>query len=122
MKQHRILIRLVILAVWVSTLLAGCASPTTQVPAPTQPPAPTPTQAPPPPTDTPVVFETLEPWELIFEKDVDHPVRMAAFIDQNFGLTGGANMEGQAHLTTDGGQTWTQGTNSSGCLFAVDVL
>jgi len=69
-----------------------------------------------------VVFETLEPWELVYEMDIPQGVRMAAFIDQNFGLTGGPDSTGKAHITQDGGKTWTAAGNSSGCLFAVDVI
>jgi hypothetical protein len=39
---------------------------------------------------------------------------MAAFLDKNFGLTGGADSAGRAHVTTDGGQTWTLAESSAG--------
>ena len=61
-------------------------------------------------------------WEVVLQTEVEQPVRMAAFLDGTFGLTGGADNAGRAHYTSDGGQTWTKATNSSGCLFALDIV
>ncbi len=61
-------------------------------------------------------------WQVIYRTKVDQPVRLAAFMDESFGFTGGANNEGRAYLTTDGGQTWTMSPGSSGCLFSLDVI
>ncbi len=39
-------------------------------------------------------------------------MRMAAFLDESFGITGGAGDVGKAHYTSDGGQTWTVADSS----------
>jgi hypothetical protein len=44
-------------------------------------------------------------WEVVLQTEVTQPVRMGAFLDENFGLTGGAS--NRAYVTTDGGQAWT---------------
>jgi hypothetical protein len=41
-------------------------------------------------------------------------LRMAAFLDENFGVTGGAGDIGKAAYTLDGGKTWTMADNSGG--------
>ncbi len=40
--------------------------------------------------------------------------RMAAFLDENFGITGGAGDVGKARYTSDGGKTWTTADSSGG--------
>jgi photosystem II stability/assembly factor-like uncharacterized protein len=49
-------------------------------------------------------------------------MRVAAFLDESFGLTGGPADVGRANATTDGGQTWTLAQSSAGCLFGLDVV
>jgi len=120
MKHYHRMIVMFILALLFAWTLSGCSSPATQAPeptqapAPTQPPAPTSTTAPVMDTATPVVVEDTGPWELIIKTTVEQPVRMAAFMDENFGVTGGADSTGQAYYTTDGGASWTRSTASSG--------
>lgn len=41
-------------------------------------------------------------------------MRMAAFLNTSFGLSGGAGDVGKAHLTSDGGQTWSIADSSGG--------
>jgi photosystem II stability/assembly factor-like uncharacterized protein len=119
MKRYLAVTMIGLLALLASAV--GCAPMATPPPAaPTQVPveptaAAVPTQAP-----TQAAAESL--WEVVRETRVEQPVRMAAFLDETFGLTGGANYEGRAHYTTDGGQTWTMAETSSGCLFAFDVV
>ena len=98
----------VLLAVLAAVLMAGCR------PAATPPP---PTDVPPTPTETPVV-PTEEPqaqWEVILKKRLEQPVRMAAFFDETFGVTGGGSgAAGKAQYSTDGGQTWSMADTSGG--------
>jgi hypothetical protein len=96
-------------------VLASCGSPAGQ-------PAPTLTPAQPTLTAMPGEEAISSPWKVVVKTEVNQPVRMAAFFDDKFGLTGGANMEGQAHFTSDGGQTWTRSESSSGCLFSLDIV
>ncbi|MFC1975890.1 hypothetical protein ACFLXQ_05790 [Chloroflexota bacterium] len=106
-KRMRYLKISVLLTVLASIMMAGCT------PAATPPP---PTDVPPAPTEPPVV-PTEEPraqWEVILEKRVDQPARITAFLDETFGVTGGAGGAGRAHYTTDGGQTWTMAESSGG--------
>ena len=90
-----------------SISLVGCASPPTPAPA-AEVKAESATAA------APVQAETTETWEVVLETRVEQPVRMAAFLDETFGLTGGADSAGKAQLTADGGQTWTMAESSSG--------
>lgn len=41
-------------------------------------------------------------------------LRIAVFLDENFGLNGGAGDVGKARYTLDGGKTWTQVDTSGG--------
>jgi photosystem II stability/assembly factor-like uncharacterized protein len=74
------------------------------------------------PTAAPTVAERQPRWEVVLQTEVTQPVRMAAFLDGTFGLTGGADNAGRAHVTTDGGQSWTMAESSLGCLFALDIV
>ena len=105
MKQPLTITSVCLLAL--SIALIGCASPSAPTPAAEVEAAATATAAPAP-------TESTEPWQVVLETRVEQPVRMAAFQNESFGLTGGADSAGQAHLTTDGGQTWTMSESSSG--------
>jgi len=61
-------------------------------------------------------------WELIKEIKVKQPVRLAAFYNEDFGVTGGYSGNGKTHYTTDGGVTWTKSEQSGGCIYGVDVI
>lgn len=61
-------------------------------------------------------------WEMIIQIVVPQPVRMAAFFDENFGVTGGFSGKGKANVTTDGGKTWTLSESSGGCLYGIEVI
>jgi hypothetical protein len=95
------------LGVLVLTLVAGC------VLAATHPP----TGVPPAPTE-PVLVSTGEPqsqWQVVVpQPKVGEKLRMAAFFNESFGLTGGAGDAGKARYTSDGGQTWTMADSSGG--------
>jgi len=54
-------------------------------------------------------WKAVDPQPKVGEK-----LRMAAFFDESFGLTGGAGDPGKARYTSDGGQTWTQADTSGG--------
>jgi photosystem II stability/assembly factor-like uncharacterized protein len=58
----------------------------------------------------------------VHQKKAEQPVRMAAFLDETFGVTGGATGAGKAHYTTDGGATWTMAESSGGCLYGVEIV
>jgi hypothetical protein len=90
-----------------SISLVGCAPPAT--PAPTAEP-----KAEPIATATLVQAETSDRWDVVLQTKVEQPVRMAAFLNDTFGLTGGADSAGKAHYTADGGQIWTMAESSSG--------
>lgn len=51
-------------------------------------------------------------WKVVLQVKVEQPVRMAAFLDEDFGLTGGAS--NRAYVTTDGGQAWTMAESGLG--------
>jgi photosystem II stability/assembly factor-like uncharacterized protein len=75
------------------------------------------------PTEAPVV-PTEEPkaWEVVLQTKVEQPVRIAAFLDETFGVTGGATGAGKTHYTTDGGATRTMAESSGGCLYGMDIV
>ncbi len=54
-------------------------------------------------------WKVVVPQTLFAEK-----LRIAAFLDENFGVTGGAGDIGKARYTSDGGKTWSQADSSGG--------
>jgi photosystem II stability/assembly factor-like uncharacterized protein len=62
------------------------------------------------------------PWKIVIDTQVKQPVRMAAFLNESFGVTGGFSGAGKANRTTDGGQTWTMSDSSGGCLFGIEIV
>jgi len=94
MKSTRFII---LLGVLVSTLVAGCVLAATQLPTGVT-------------TEKPQAqWKVVVPQTLFAEK-----LRMAAFFNENFGLTGGAGDVGKAKYTSDGGKTWTTADSSGG--------
>jgi photosystem II stability/assembly factor-like uncharacterized protein len=87
-------------------LVVGC------VPATSAPPA----------TAIPTQAKSAGPWQVVLQKEIEHPIRVAAFFNESFGLTGGPSDVGQAYLTTDGGDTWIKTENSADCLFSLDIV
>jgi hypothetical protein len=83
--------------------LAGCAPPITS-------PAATTTQA----------QAEASPWEVIHQTRIRHPTTVVGFLDETFGITGGAN--GVVHYTTDGGKTWPRAKNSSACRYGLEIV
>jgi hypothetical protein len=77
--------------------LAGCTSGATQSGA----------------TATPSTAQDSGPWEIVLQKNIEQPMRIAAFLDGSFGVTGGPSDPGRAHYTTDGGVTWTMAESSA---------
>lgn len=52
-------------------------------------------------------------WEIVLQREIEQPMRVAAFLDGDFGITGGPSDPGRAHHTTDGGRTWTMAESSA---------
>ncbi|NLT68444.1 MAG: hypothetical protein GXX84_17740 [Acidobacteria bacterium] len=57
----------------------------------------------------PAEWELVTPQPVVGEKQ-----RMGAFLNEKFGLTGGAGDIGKAQYTLDGGKTWAQADSSGG--------
>jgi hypothetical protein len=76
----------ILLGVLVSTMVAVCALAATQA-----------------------QWKVVVPQTLFAEK-----LRIAAFLDENVGITGGAGDIGKADYTLDGGKTWTTADSSGG--------
>ena len=54
-------------------------------------------------------------WQVVVPQTVfAEKLRIAAFLDENFGLTGGAGDIGKADYTSDGGKTWGTADTSGG--------
>jgi hypothetical protein len=54
-------------------------------------------------------------WEVIVpQTNFGDKLRIAAFLNESFGLTGGAGDPGKAHYTADGGKNWTTADSSGG--------
>jgi len=101
MKYARLTI---LLGVLVSALVAGWVLAAT-------PPA---TSAPPAPAVVPAA-EPQSQWEAVVpQPKVGEKLRMAAFFNESFGLTGGAGDVGKARITSDGGQNWAMADSSGG--------
>lgn len=58
----------------------------------------------------------------VISTKIKQTVRMAAFLDEQFGVTGGYSSTGKTHYTLDGGQTWTKNEESGGCIYGIEVL
>lgn len=86
MKSFRFII---LLGVFVSILIAGCASFSKN--------------------KSQAQWQVVVPKTLFAEK-----LRFAAFLNDNFGLNGGAGDIGKARFTMDGGKTWIQAESSGG--------
>jgi photosystem II stability/assembly factor-like uncharacterized protein len=99
MRQRLVFAVIILSALLLPTSLVGCASPA--APLPTEP---------------------VGVWEEVSRVPVAQPVRMGAFLDGTFGITGGSTGAGKAHYTTDGGDTWTLAEDSGGCLYGVDIV
>jgi len=54
-------------------------------------------------------WKVVVPQTLFAEK-----LRIAAFLNENFGITGGAGDIGKASYTSDGGKTWATADSSGG--------
>lgn len=62
-----------------------------------------------------VIAAAQAQWEVVVPQTrFEDKLRMAAFLDEDFGLTGGAGDIGKARYTTDGGKTWAQADSSGG--------
>ena len=58
---------------------------------------------------------TQAQWNVVVPKsNFGDKLRVAAFLDENFGITGGAGDVGKAHLTSDGGKNWATAGSSGG--------
>ena len=61
---------------------------------------------------TPGTAQDTRPWKIVLQREIEQPMRVAAFLDGGFGVTGGPSDPGRAHVTTDGGETWTMAESS----------
>jgi hypothetical protein len=110
MKYIRVFMFLMVL---VALLIAGCTS--AAVPPPAGEPAEAPAaDVPSAPTEAAAPATDDSPWQVVLDIEVEQPMRMAAFLDENFGLTGGADNAGKAQYTTNGGEIWTMADTSGG--------
>lgn len=67
----------------------------------------------------PVLAAAQPAWRAVLELPVSHPVSVAAFVDEEVGLTVGAH--GAKFTTRDGGTTWAAAENSSACRYGVEL-
>jgi hypothetical protein len=105
MKHAKFLVLLALLLL----MVIGCA-PTATPPPDTATPDQTEVTA----AEAPAEVEEAPAWEVVLQKELEQPARMAAFLNEEFGLTGGPGDPGKASYTTDGGQTWPQADSSLG--------
>lgn len=61
-------------------------------------------------------------WNMILQPQTKQTIRMAAFLNESFGVTGGYSSTGKAHYTNDGGITWTKNEKSGGCIYGVEIV
>jgi photosystem II stability/assembly factor-like uncharacterized protein len=119
MKHHSIVTRVALLVLLLPTVLIGCAPAAAPPPADPMQASVEPTV---PPTAVPTEATPASQWEEVSRVAAMQPVRMAAFLNETFGVTGGATGRGKLHHTTDGGKTWTLAESSGGCLYGVDIV
>jgi hypothetical protein len=104
-----------ILALLSLIVLSGCAPAVAQPPASTTQSQTEPTveaAATAMPTVSSAQPATESAWEIVLQREIEQPMRVAAFLDGDFGITGGPSDPGRAYYTTDGGQTWTMAESS----------
>ena len=53
-------------------------------------------------------------WNVVHQMQVEHRPKFAAFMDQEFGITGCSDNPATVHYTSDGGQSWTRAENIEG--------
>jgi len=58
-------------------------------------------------------------WKLVAEAPIAHKASVAAFVDEEDGVTAG--YAGAMYVTHDGGKTWTPGVNASACRFGLEA-
>ena len=59
--------------------------------------------------------ETQAQWKVVIPETLfAEKMRMAAFLDEKFGIIGGAGDPGKAHYSSDGGKTWAVADSSGG--------
>jgi photosystem II stability/assembly factor-like uncharacterized protein len=101
------------------TSLMGCAPvavPTATVLPPTTTVLP-PTVA---PSAVPSLTPSAGPWKVIQQALYEQSIYQAGFLDDSFGIMVGYN--GAVFYSTDSGQNWSQGNNTSYCRFGLDIV
>ncbi len=87
-------------------------------------PAVTPTATALPPTTAPTAVPastpSTGPWQVIRQAQYEQSTYQAGFLDDSYGIMVGYN--GAVYYTTDGGQNWSQGKNTSYCRFGLDLV
>jgi len=59
--------------------------------------------------------ESQAQWKVVIPQTLfADKLRMAAFLNENFGVNGGAGDIGKARYTSDGGKNWTMADSSGG--------
>ena len=101
-------------------LLTGCADPTAQ--ATMVPEVDTEQSGEAPAAEAPEEAVPQDAWQMIIESEVPQPVRMAGFMNESFGITGGATGAGKTHYSNDGGETWTMSEGSGGCIYGIEII
>jgi len=111
MKTYSLLIPVLFLG---GTLLSACqpASTVTQ-----DMPVPENTAT---PTESPVLTENPEPWQMIGEYTVKFQTLLVGFDNASYGITIGEH--GEVHYTSDAGANWPRSENSSAALYGLDIL
>jgi hypothetical protein len=62
-----------------------------------------------------VFAATQGQWKVVVpQTNFGDKLRIAAFLNESFGITGGAGDPGKAHYTSDGGKAWTTADSSGG--------
>jgi photosystem II stability/assembly factor-like uncharacterized protein len=98
--------------------LTGCSS-AAGLTKPSAVPTIDPTTAAASPTAQPTI---ASPWKVVWQRTTDSSVaiNVAGFIDETHGIAVGT--AGAVNYTSDGGKTWTAGTNDTFCRFGLDVV
>ncbi len=102
-------------------LLTGCAKPNAQATSVPQEDKGQSNEVPAPEE----VIQDSQPqvsWEMVYEREARQPIRMAGFLNETFGISGGATGEGRAHYSSDGGETWTKSEGSGGCIYGIEIV
>ena len=98
--------------VLVALLMVGCTSAAVPTPAGESTEAPA-ADIPSVPTEAAAPITDDSPWQVVLNTEVEQAMRMVTFLNESFGIIGGADTTGKAQYTTNGGEIWIRADDTN---------